>query len=367
MQIAVHPNVYKTGQISGLLSALESAWVRGHTPGDGNFFAISGFANYNGGVRFYDVFKRHIDNGGRVFSIFGGSTSQRLTSKQVVAKMLACGAEVRIVNRKRILHMKCYGAKTSRGQNLVISSGNFTGPGMSQNVEMSIFVDEPNSSNCGFSWDSLFNNIYQQRWGIYTPNLQDLDDPAWSLLYDEQERTITLNDTDEVSLILTLSHADTARIMAYPGATEGLGSQYFWLSKDCFDFFPPLTILNTRGVKSTYSCLITLNYIDLKLSIPKTRVTFEAENNLDFRLGTGALRYTRLAQQGDLAVISRISEDEYDLRIFKIGTSIYELLLTYAPTFIGHQGKQYGYIPNQQLANILRVPIGRLQPRSVLS
>lgn len=366
MQIAVHPNVYKTGQISGLLSALESAWVRGHTPGDGNFFAISGFANYNGGVRFYDVFKRHIDNGGRVFSIFGGSTSQKLTSKQVVSKMLSCGVDVRVVNRKRILHMKCYGAETSRGQNLVVSSGNFTGPGMSQNVEMSIFVDEPNSSTCGFSWANLLNSINQQRWGIYTPNLQNLTDPVWGLLYDEQDSTVKLDDTDEVSLILTLSKADTARIMAQPGTNAGKGSQYFWLSKDCFDFFPPLTILNNKGVKITYSCLITLNYIDLGLSIPDTRVTFEAENNFDFRLGTGKLRYTRIAQHGDIAVISRVSSDEYDLRIFRMGTSIYQSLLNYAPTFIGHQGKQYGYIPNQQLANILGIPIGTLRPRVVI-
>ena len=55
-------------------------------------------------------------------------------------------------------------------------------------------------------------------------------------------------------MLLTLSHADTARIQASPGSAAGKGTQYFWLSKDCYDFFPPLTILNHRGTKSTYSC-----------------------------------------------------------------------------------------------------------------
>jgi hypothetical protein len=362
IQAAVHPNVYKTGQISGLISALESAWVRNHTPGDGVLFAISGFANYNGGVRFYDVFQRHIASGGRVFAVFGGSTSQNLTSKQVVVKMLSCGADVRIVNRKRILHMKCYGASTSNGQSLVVSSGNFTGPGMSQNVEMSVLVDGVHINESGFSWPSLLTNMEQQGWSIYSPSLQNQNDPVWSLLYDEQARTIRLDDTDEVSLILTLSHADTARINAIPGSTAGLGSQYFWLSKDCFDFFPPLTIPNVRGFKATYSCLITLHYIDLGTTERDVRVTFEAENNLDFRLGTGVLRYSQLAQQGDMAVLSRIAEAEYALRLFRQGTAPYNQLFPHAPTFIGHQGKQYGFIPNQLLANILRIPIGRVRP-----
>ncbi|MBJ6911829.1 hypothetical protein JG661_21425, partial [Vibrio cholerae] len=71
-------------------------------------------------------------------------------------------------------------------------------------------------------------------------------------------------------------------------------------------FFPPLTIRNTRGWKGTLSALITLDYIDLGIR-REERVTFEAENNLDFRLGTGALRYSGIAAPGDLACLSRIS------------------------------------------------------------
>ena len=74
--------------------------------------------------------------------------------------------------------------------------------------------------------------------------LNDVTAPAWNLLYDEQAAGIKLDDTEEVTLILRLSHADTARIMADPGTNAGKGSQYFWLSKDSFDFLPPLTILN---------------------------------------------------------------------------------------------------------------------------
>lgn len=62
MQFAIHPNVYNTSPHSkGLLNMLEQIWVRGQTPGNGTFYIISGFSNYNGGVRFYDTFKNHID------------------------------------------------------------------------------------------------------------------------------------------------------------------------------------------------------------------------------------------------------------------------------------------------------------------
>ena len=44
---------------------LEFAWVRERLPGDGTFYIISGFANYNGGVRFYEVIKHHVEKGGK--------------------------------------------------------------------------------------------------------------------------------------------------------------------------------------------------------------------------------------------------------------------------------------------------------------
>jgi hypothetical protein len=34
---------------------------------------------------------------------------------------------------------------------------------------------------------------------------------------------------------------------ANSGTDAAKGIQYFWLSKDCYDFFPPLTMINERG------------------------------------------------------------------------------------------------------------------------
>ena len=121
-------------------------------------------------------------------------------------------------------------------------------------------------------------------------------DPAWTLLYDEVHGTTKIDESQEVTMLITLSHSDTARIQAEPGSKAGLGTQYFWLSKGTFDFFPALTIKNTRGTKNTFSCIINMNYIDLNL-VQEARVTFEADNNLDFRLGTGAFRYTKKAKE----------------------------------------------------------------------
>lgn len=56
-ELTLHPNVYATGHSKGLISILERVWVREHTPGDGTLYVVSGFANYNGGVRFFETFK----------------------------------------------------------------------------------------------------------------------------------------------------------------------------------------------------------------------------------------------------------------------------------------------------------------------
>jgi hypothetical protein len=351
-ELTLHPNVYKTGTSKGLISLLERTWVREHTPGDGTLYIISGFANYNGGVRFYDTFRRHIDDGGKVVAIFGGSTSARLTSRQVVKEMLEAGAEVHLINRKRILHAKSYGTSSSTGQTLVVTSGNFTGPGMSQNIELALMLDQSSTASLKFSWDDMVASMLAQKWEFYQPDLAKPSAPAWKLLYDEEAAGIKLDETDEVTMILRLSHADTARIMADPGTKAGKGTQYFWLSKDSFDFLPPLTILNRRGYKTTYSCLIDLNFVDLKKT-EKMRVTFEAENNLDFRLGTGPLKFTKLASKGDLAAITRTGEDKYELRLFKQGTPQYNSLSPYAITFIGHQGKQYGFLANAEFEAVI--------------
>jgi hypothetical protein len=354
MQFAIHPNVYNTDTKSrGLLHMLEQAWVRGKTPGDGTFYIVSGFSNYNGGVRFYDTFKHHIDNGGNCVAFLGGSTSQRLSSQQVVEQLLEVGCKVFIINRKRLLHAKCYGHSSQKGESLVISSGNFTGPGMSQNIEASLFLEEAHVHQMGFSWQNLTDNFFKQNWDIYEPRLEDKAHPSWKLLYDEVGGAVKLEEEQDVTMLITLVHADTARIQANPGDAAGLGTQYFWLSKDSYDFFPALTIRNVRGDKATYSAIINMNYIDIGVIDNECRVTFEAENNLDFRLGTGKLRYTKIAQAGDLAAITRTSEYDYELRIIRQESDLFTRLIPNAINFIGHRGKKYGYISNAEFARTI--------------
>ncbi len=355
MQFAIHPNVYTTDPGSkGLLNMLEQTWVRGKTPGDGTFYIVSGFSNYNGGVRFYDTFKRHIESGGECVAFLGGSTSQRLSSQQVVEQLLEVGCKVYLINRKRLLHAKIYGHKSRDEQSLVVSSGNFTGPGMSQNIEASVLIDNAQVETMGFSWPDTVASFLAQRWNIYEPQLEDRTHPAWRLLYNEVGGAVVLEDEQEQTMLITLVHADTARIQANPGDTAGLGSQYFWVSKDSFDFFPALTERNVRGHKATYSATITMNYIDVGIIDNECRVTFEAENNLDFRLGTGKLRYTKVAREGDLATITRTSEYSYELRILRRETDLFTNLSPYAVNFIGNRGKKYGFIPNAEFYRLIR-------------
>lgn len=354
LEFSIHPNVYATGRRTGLLGMLEQTWVRAPTLGEGTFYLVSGFGNYNGGVRFYPTFEDHVDAGGRVVAFFGGSTRQRITSRQVVEELLKCGAEVNIVNRKRMLHAKTYGFGSAEGDQLIVTSGNFTGPGMSQNVEVALRAGFEETATIGFSWADVEHDLTDQGWQIFRPTLDKEDDPRWDLLYDERDRPegLKIDESDELTLLLTLGHSDTARINADKGTDAAKGSQYFWLSKDCYDFFPPLTIPNTRGYKRTYSALITLRYLDIGEE-KEERVTYEAENNQDFRLGTGGLRYTGEAQEGDLAAITRIEEDEYELRIFDEGSSEYDRLSPYAITFIGHKGKRTGYIENEDFFDVI--------------
>ncbi|MDE0265427.1 MAG: hypothetical protein OXK17_00135 [Thaumarchaeota archaeon] len=221
-------------------------------------------------------------------------------------------------------------------------------------MQLGSHVNSESTKNIGFSWRDVIANMRKQKWEIYEPSLSKMNDPAWKLLYDESPTGIKLDESDEKTLVLTLSHADTVRINAEPGSNASKGSQYFWLSKDCYDFFPPLTIRNRRGTKATYSCIIKLNYVDLDGTTDDCRVTFEAENNLDFRLGTGKLRHTRIAKTGDLATIMRIKESQYELRIFKKDSKQYDDLKKYAIHHIGHQGKRYGYISNEEFQDIIR-------------
>lgn len=349
LTFGLYPNVYATGALKGLRQMLEMVWVRDHTPGNGVVYIVSAFANYNGGARFYKTFAEHVEAGGSLLVLLGGSTSQRLASRQVVEALLECGARVIAVNRKRLMHAKMYGVEDDQGGRLIVSSGNFTGPGMAQNVEASVLIAGRAFADLGFSWSELFDSVQEQNWQLFEPRLDAPDHPAWQLFYDESPGEVKLDESDEVTLVVRLGHADTGRIQADRGTNAGRGSQYFWLSKDCFDFFPPLTIRNQRGYKGTLSTKIQLGYVDLN-ETREERVTFEAENNLDFRLGTGRLRYTKLAKEGDLACVTRVGEAEYQLRIVAQASDQFDVVDGFALTHIGHQGKRYGFVDNDQFA-----------------
>jgi hypothetical protein len=224
---------------------------------------------------------------------------------------------------------------------------------MSQNIEGSVFLDPGTTTSMGFAWRGLLDSVFQQNWHFYRPTLSDRNAPAWNLLYDEEGGEVSLDDTEDATLLLVLGHADTARIQALPGTNASKGTQYFWLSKDCYDFFPPLTISNTRGTKRTFSCIITLHYVDLGITDDNCRVTFEAENNLDFRLGTGPLRHTRIVRAGDIAAMKRTGHSTYEMRFFRQNSAEFAILSPYATSFIGHQGKRYGSLSNDEFTSLL--------------
>jgi len=345
-EFLLQPNIYTTHGNNTLLDLLENHWIKDIELGKGTFYLVSGFGNYNGGVRFYDHFKEHVAKGGQVKSLFGGSTSQRLTSFQLAEALLEAGASVNLLNRKHLMHAKCYGYKYGDKQSLIVTSGNFTGPGMSQNIEVAISLSDDSVKNIGFDWDDFFAACIASTESIYTPLLPHDDAVDWKLLYNEiRGKTETVHTGEDVTMLLLLGHADTARINADRGDKSGLGSQYFWLSKDALNFFPALTTLNTRGIKPTYSTNIEMNFIDINKK-EDVRVTFEAGNNLDFRLGTGPLRYSRAASEFDIAAITRRKNASYDMRIIKKTDDKYAELSKYLVSHIGHNGKKYGYIDN---------------------
>lgn len=355
MEFLLQPDVYKTGNCKTLEELLVHLWTPSDRLGKGDCFLISGFANYNGGVRFYSTFAKHIQDGGKVVAIVGGSTTQRLSSIQVVEKLLECGVEVHIINRKRLLHAKLYGYQYGDVQELIVTSGNFTGPGMSLNAEASLMLGESDFDDSAFSLDSLVHSIFNTDWMIYHLNKDDITDKrnaGWQLLYDEEHGGDELSEDMQTSMVMTLGHSDTVRINAKPNSDAYKGSQYFWLSKDAFGFFPALNGKNKRGVKNAYYCMINVNFIDLG-RIEKVRVTYEAENNFDFRLGTGPLRGTNLASVEDLVIFSRVGEYDYELRLVRRNDPRYKELLRYAVTSIGGQGKMFGYVSNEDLKTLL--------------
>ena len=64
------------------------------------------------------------------------------------------------------------------------------------------------------------------------------------------------------------------------------------------------------------------------------------------------LKNRKIAKKDDLACISRVGEAEYELRIVPKDSINYSNLLAHAISFIGHQGKQYGFIENQEFEDV---------------
>lgn len=352
MDFTLQPNIYSTHSqaVPNLLSLLETVWISDLYEhdlfGTGTMYILSGFSNFNGGVRFYNHIEQHISKGGRCQIILGGSNGQKMSSQQVVRKLLDIGCEVGIINRRAIFHAKCYGYECNEGCSLIVSSGNFTSRGLTQNVEASIHLGFQDMKNFSFEWETMFKKIKAQKFEYY-PASNDPDAAFWKLLFDESKGHVEEEKMGDIytTMLITLSSSDTKRINAEPRTNANKGSQYFWLSKDALDFFPVLNIPNQRGYKKTYQALINIDYKDLNIQ-HEERVTFEAENNVDFRLGTTRLRRTKIAQQGDLAALTRVGERDYEMRIFRQNSLEYNELLRYAVTYIGQQGKRYGYIDN---------------------
>lgn len=360
-QFLLQPNLYRTGEAEDLFGVLDGLWGEGRSRDsqDGAYFLVSGFATHNGGVRFFERFRHHIEDGGTVQAVFGGSRSSNMTSRQLVDALVGCGASVHIVNRRYMMHSKLYGKRSASGEErLVVTSGNFSAPGLRRNIESLISLSESSTTALGFDWSSLLGGLLSETVQVFAASEAEDDDPRWALLYDEENRgrrraAVEDQDSDVLeSLIITLSHADTVRVSAAPGTKAAKGSQYFWLSKDCFDFFPALTIRNTKGSKATYSTMVDVSFADIDRE-ESVRVTFEAENNLDFRLGTGPLRGTKVAKQGDIAVLSRRDERRYDLKIVPSGTPAFSALSAHALIRVGAQDKRYGYASNSEVDRIL--------------
>lgn len=217
MDFLLQPNIYSTENgTNTLMSLLERAWVKDvkehDSVGNGTFYILSGFSNFNGGVPFYERIEKHIQLGGKCKIILGASASQRMSSQQIVRKLLEIGCEVGLVNRKAIFHAKCYGFQNGQFRNLIVSSGNFTSRGITQNIEASLFLQEADLK-MKFEWETVFDAIKTQKLEYYQVSSDEANDPAWKLLFDEDKYRIEEGTKDEFStMVLTLGHNDTVRI-----------------------------------------------------------------------------------------------------------------------------------------------------------
>ena len=116
--------------------------------------------------------------------------------------MLDCGAEVNVTNRKSLMHAKCYGVKDNKGEKLIVPSGNFTGPGMAQNVEAALLLGTEVTAQMGFSWDGLVDGMLRQNWITHKPQILDPTQPVWPLLYDESPGTLVIDQSEKITMIV---------------------------------------------------------------------------------------------------------------------------------------------------------------------
>jgi len=349
----LQPDIYKPGaSFSDLGGILEKIWSR--FPPRASVYIASAFVDQNGVLPFVRLLKKHVEEGGDIKCFFAGSASQNMVSRQAIFELLSLPASVHLLNRKKIFHAKMYGICSPAEQNLVISSGNFTGNGLTLNVEASLMLQDPALRAAAFSWRDWEQSLLHH-FDWHTPHLDAVDDPtdpAWKLTFDETHGRSTEQEdataTEDEILAFTLSPTDVNRIQdkTYPGTA------YFWLSRYMSGYFPPLQIRSRPGAKKTFSTEIVVDFVDINQSADVT-VTFEAYNNLDFRLLVGPLRGTRVASAGDIAILSRTGPANYKLRILKKNSQIAARIMPYLIHFIGNKGKRYGMVPKRFVRTLI--------------
>lgn len=351
IEFLLQPEVYATNTSYGELGeVLDELWKL--APQDSTLYAASGFVEQGGVLPFVRTLRGHIEHGGKVKCFFGGSPSQSMASRQAVVELLGLGADVRLLNRKKIFHSKMYGVGGDVKASLVVSSGNFTGPGIALNVESSIVLRGTAFAQSGFSWDEWERALSKFAWHIpRLSTVNDSTDPAWKLTFDETHGRADAGEDapgPEEVLAVTLSPIDVARVQS----STYKGTAYLWLSRYMTGYFPTMSVRTKPSAKTTFSADLELEFVDLGTT-KTVRVTFEAYNNLDFRLGVGPLRGTGLAKAGDIALLRRVDDTHYRLKLLHQKSRLARRLDPYLIHHIGHKGKRYGMIPHRMVRKVV--------------
>jgi hypothetical protein len=277
-----------------------------------------------------------------------------MTSKQAVTELLRLGSRVNLLNRKKIMHAKMYGVASNLNTVAIVTSGNFTGNGIALNIEASLYLDGDDLINSGFAWSDACAALESRAtWNVLEPkDLTSPGNPGWKLLFDEDAKAPTGGDAwqeEDQVLAMTLSPTDVARIVG----SQKNGTQYFWLSRFVAGYFPPLTDLPVKlGAKRTFKTTVQVDFLDLGV-IHDCTVTFEAYNNLDFRLLTSPFKGTSKAHADDMMLLRRNKERAYRMRIVPKGTHDYSKLMPYLINPIGIRNKRFGWVPKKLVASLV--------------